>query len=174
MTYTAARLVRDIARMDPEAPDYEDTLRTLIGQARAILDAGAGLDPDIVREPQLTDEDKAVTYDATVHGGDVTRNLMPHVKIGGIEVSTWRERGRLQVDVDLANWDGDAGTHWGEGDEGRDYLGVDVTVAGVAVHSDEHELADTCFECGDTTADGEGWAGRCGNCADRAESRRGA
>jgi len=36
MAYTAESLVREIARMDPEAPDYEETLRTLIGEARRV------------------------------------------------------------------------------------------------------------------------------------------
>jgi len=33
----------------------------------------------------------------------------------------------------------------------------------------ETELSELCSQCGDSLADGEGWDGLCGSCADRAE-----
>ncbi len=93
--------------------------------------------------------------------GDLDAGMMPGIELAGVQVCAWREGGALQVDVLLEDADG---TFW-KLDAG--YLGVHVTVAGETVHQDSHELPNACTGCGDSTADGEGYDGLCGNCADR-------
>lgn len=42
MPYTADSLVREVTRMDPDAPDHSETLRTLIGEAQAVMQRRRG------------------------------------------------------------------------------------------------------------------------------------
>jgi hypothetical protein len=69
MTYTADALVREIARMDPEAPDYEETLRTLIGEAHAVVQAAGSRKYTVVG---LVDDEAPELYVAAVLEGHQT------------------------------------------------------------------------------------------------------
>jgi hypothetical protein len=111
--------------------------------------------------PNPDTDDAAVTGAHRYLPGDLDAGLMPGIEVGGIQVTAWREGGALQVDVLLEDADG---TAW-KLDAGA--LAVYITVAGETVHHGSHELPNACTRCGDSTADGEGYGGLCGNCADR-------
>lgn len=111
--------------------------------------------------PNPDTDDAAVTGAHRYLPGDLDAGLMPGIEVGGIQVTAWREGGALQVDVLLEDADG---TAW-KLDAGA--LAVYITVAGETVHHSSHELPNACTRCGDSTADGEGYGGLCGNCADR-------
>jgi hypothetical protein len=111
--------------------------------------------------PELDDDDRAVTAARRHLPGDPDAGLMPGTEVGGIQVTAWRERGALQVDVLLEDADPEAWvTETGE-------VGVTITVAGLVVYQGRQVIADACERCGASTADGQGYAGKCGNCADQ-------
>ena len=125
----------------------------LDGQRHAGHPAFGAPNPDTV--------DVAVTGAHRYLPGDLDAGLIPGIELGGIQVTAWREGGALQVDVLLEDADG---TAW-KLDAG--YLAVAITVAGETVHHRRHELPNACTRCGNSTADGEGYNGLCGTCADR-------
>jgi hypothetical protein len=111
--------------------------------------------------PELDDDDRAVTAARRHLPGDPDAGLMPGTDVGGIQVTAWRERGELQVDVLLEDADPEAWvTEAGE-------VGVTITVAGLVVYQGRQVIADACERCGASTADSEGYDGKCGNCADQ-------
>ena len=145
--------------LQPSAPETSPSGATA---APGTEEPGSTTGPAAPDAPRPDDEDAAVTRAHRYLRGNLALGLVPGIELGGIQVTAWREAGSLHVDVLLEDADG---TKWNL-DAG--YLDVCITVAGLTVHQDTHELPDACTECGASTADGEGYAGKCGNCADRA------
>jgi hypothetical protein len=70
-------MVRDIAAMDPEASDYEETLRSLIEKARAIMALDCPDDPLADAEERrafVAETERGETNPAAIDDGETTFN----------------------------------------------------------------------------------------------------
>ncbi|TFD41724.1 hypothetical protein E3T37_03470 [Cryobacterium sp. TMT2-10] len=82
-----------------------------------------------------------------------------------LNAATWQQTG-AQIGVyfaQLAAWG------YGVSEVEESLIPVPVEIAAALDDDDDEDEGCRNPECDDTTADGEGWDGLCGNCADRAE-----
>ena len=166
---------RQLPAGDPDGPAAGERTPAEAVYRAAQIAAGFG-DPyadDLAEKtadgPDFSDPaDRAVTAGAEFLPGNLDVGLVPGVELGGIQVTAWRQAGALQVDVLLEDARPDDWTLDGN------QLTVNITVAGLTVDSDQHELNNACYRCGNDNTGGDGYMGLCPNCADiRGEAPRG-